>query len=269
VTGPAETPAWIRSRPPLPLAMLAFAALVFLALPLAGLALRAPWAQLPAQLASPAVRSALYLSLVASLMATALACVLGFPLAWLFARAQLPGLALLRGLATLPLVLPPVVGGVALLLAFGRLGILGRWLDSALGLTLFGTTAAVVLAETFIALPFVVISVEAALRAMDRRYEDASATLGATKWTTLRRVTLPLIAPGVGAGALLAWARALGEFGATITFAGNLPGATRTMPVAVFTELQKEVDGAIALSLILVAVSLLILVVLRDRWLAV
>jgi molybdate transport system permease protein len=257
----------VTARPPLVLAVLGLAAVVFLVLPLAGLLLRAPWSMLFDQIASPAVRSALSLSLIASVMATALACLLGLPLAWLLARVEMRGLSLVRGLATLPLVLPPVVGGVALLLAFGRLGLVGQWLESAFGLTLFGTRAAVVLAETFIALPFVVITVEAALRTMDRRYEDASATLGATRWMTFRRVTLPMVAPALGSGALLAWARALGEFGATITFAGNLPGETRTMPVAVFTELQKEVDGAIALSMILVAVSLVILVALRDRWL--
>jgi molybdate transport system permease protein len=260
-------PARVTARPPLVLAVLGLAAVVFLVLPLAGLLLRAPWSTLIDQITSPAVRSALSLSLIASVMATALACLLGLPLAWLLARVEMRGLSLVRGLATLPLVLPPVVGGVALLLAFGRLGLVGQWLESAFGLTLFGTRAAVVLAETFIALPFVVITVEAALRTMDRRYEDASATLGATRWVTFRRVTLPMVAPALGSGALLAWARALGEFGATITFAGNLPGETRTMPVAVFTELQKEIDGAIALSLILVAVSLVILIALRDRWL--
>jgi molybdate transport system permease protein len=192
--------------------------------------------------------------------------IFGLPLAWLLARVEFPGRSLLRGLITLPVVLPPVVGGVALLLALGRLGLVGRWLESAFGITLFGSVAAVVIAETFVAMPFFVISVEAALRSMERRYEDAAQTLGASNWTVLRRVTIPLIGRGIGAGAMLAWARALGEFGATITFAGNLPERTQTIPLAVYIELQSEVEGAIALSILLVAVSLTVLVVLRDRW---
>jgi molybdate transport system permease protein len=252
---------------PIPIVVLGAFTTLFLALPLAGLIVRAPWADLTHYLASTEVRSALGLSLVASLSATVLAVVFGLPLAWLLARADFPGRSLLRGLTTLPLVLPPVVGGVALLLALGRLGIVGRWLDSALGVTLFGTKAAVVIAETFVAMPFFVLTVEAALRSMDLRFEDAAATLGAGRWTTFRRVTVPLIAPALGSGAVLAWARALGEFGATITFAGNLPGTTQTIPIAVFTQLQRDVDGAIVLSLVLVAVSLAILVMLRDRWL--
>jgi molybdate transport system permease protein len=176
------------------------------------------------------------------------------------------GRSVVRGLAILPLVLPPVVGGVALLLALGRTGLVGRVLDSAFGLTLFGTVPGVVIAETFVAMPFLVLTVEAALRSMDRRYEDAASTLGAGKWLIFRRVTVPIIGPSLGAGAVLAWARALGEFGATITFAGNLPGTTQTIPLAVYSQLQREPGGAIALSIVLVAVSLVVLVTLRDRW---
>jgi molybdate transport system permease protein len=238
----------------------------FFLLPLVGLITRAPWADLGDYLAAPEIRSALGLSLVASLLATVLTTVLGLPLAWVLARGDFPGRSVLRGITTLPLVLPPVVGGVALLLVLGRLGIVGRLLESAFGVTLFGTKAAVVIAETFVAMPFFVLTVEAGLRSMDTRYEDAAATLGAGRWMTFRRVTLPLIAPALGSGAVLAWARALGEFGATITFAGNLPGETQTIPIAVFTQLQRDVDGAIVLSLVLVAVSLTILVTLRDRW---
>jgi molybdate transport system permease protein len=181
------------------------------------------------------------------------------------ARARLPGRSVLRALVTLPLVLPPVVGGVALLLAFGRRGIVGRHLDAWFGVTLPFTTTAVVLAETFVAMPFLVITVEGALRGADIRYEEASATLGASRWTTFRRVTLPLIAPSVLAGAVLCWARALGEFGATITFAGNFPGTTQTMPIAVYIALETDPDAAIALSLVLLVVSVVILVALRDR----
>ena len=241
--------------------------IVFLAAPLAGLLVNAPWDELPGQLTSPEIRSALGLSLVASLSATALAALFGIPLAWLLARVEFPGRGIVRALTTLPLVLPPVVGGVALLLAFGRVGLVGSLLDSLFGMRFFGTTAGVVIAETFVALPFLVLTVEGALHSADRRYEQAAATLGAGRWLTFRKVTLPSIAPAAVAGAGLAWARALGEFGATITFAGNLPGVTQTMPLAVYSELQRNLDGAIALSLVLVAISLAIFVSLRGRWL--
>lgn len=212
-----------------PLALLAPAllGLAFLLVPLLALVVRAPWSDLPEQLTSPAVWDALRLSLVCATTATALSLVVGVPLAWLLARTDFPGRSLVRALVTLPLVLPPVVGGVALLLALGRNGIVGQWLDEWFGITLPFTTAGVVLAETFVALPFLVISVEGTLRAADPRFEEAAATLGASRFTAFRRVTLPLIAPGVAAGAVLAWARALGEFGATITFAGNFLAAPR------------------------------------------
>ena len=190
------------------------------------------------------------------------------PLAWVLARAEFPGRRLVRALVTVPLVLPPVVGGVALLLVFGRRGLLGGWLDQTFGVSLPFTTAGVVVAEAFVAMPFLVIAVEGALRGADARYEEAAATLGATRWTAFRRVTLPLIAPGVAAGAVLCWARALGEFGATITFAGNFPGRTQTMPLAVYLALEQDVDAAIVLSLVLLAVSVGILAALRDKWVA-
>lgn len=255
-----------RRRPPLIFVIPAGMTAVFLAVPLVGLVLRAPWSELGGQLASPEILDALWLSLVCSLWATVLSVVFGVPLAWLLARARFRGRSLLRALTTLPLVLPPVVGGVALILALGRLGIVGRPLESLFGVRLFGTTAGVVIAETFVALPFLVLTVESGLRSIDRRFEDAASTLGAGRVRTFATVTLPLIAPSLGAGAVLAWARALGEFGATITFAGNLPGVTRTIPLAVFVELQGRIEGAITLSLILVAVSLVVLVALRERW---
>ena len=192
---------------------------------------------------------------------------LGVPLAWVLARSRIRGRSVLRALVTVPLVLPPVVGGVALFLVLGRQGIIGSWLDDAFGITIPFTTAAVVIAETFVAMPFLVISVEGALRAADARFEDVAATLGADRWTTFRRVTLPMVAPGVAAGAVLCWARALGEFGATITFAGNFPGTTQTMPLAVYLALQRDPEAAIVLSLVLLAVSLATLLLLRDRWL--
>jgi molybdate transport system permease protein len=251
---------------PVPLLVPAVLAVAFLALPLAGLVIRAPWGELGPQLAGPAVGQALRLSLVSATAATGLSLVLGVPLAWVLARSQARGRSVLRALVTVPLVLPPVVGGVALFLVLGRQGIVGRWLDQALGVTIPFTTTAVVIAETFVAMPFLVISVEGALRAADARFEDAAATLGADRWTTFRRVTLPLVAPGIAAGAVLCWARALGEFGATITFAGNFPGTTQTMPLAVYLALQQDPDAAIVLSLVLLVVSVATLLLLRDRW---
>ncbi|ROP54585.1 ABC transporter permease [Streptomyces sp. PanSC9] len=251
---------------PLPLLLPGLIALVFLLLPLLALLLRAPWRSLPEQLTSPEVWQALQLSLITATAATAVSLVLGVPLAWLLARTEFPGRGLVRALVTLPLVLPPVVGGVALLLAVGRNGVVGQWLDSWFGITLPFTTAGVVIAEAFVAMPFLVISVEGTLRAADPRYEEAATTLGASRFTAFRRVTLPLIAPGVAAGSVLAWARALGEFGATITFAGNFPGRTQTMPLAVYLALQNDPEAAIALSLVLLAVSIAVLAGLRDRW---
>jgi molybdate transport system permease protein len=244
----------------------ALVALAFLVLPVAGLLVRAPWSTLGTRLAQPEILDALRLSVVCATLATAVCLVLGVPLAWVLARAPFPGRRLVRALVTVPLVLPPVVGGVALLLALGRNGLVGQWLYRWFCVSLPFTTAGVVVAEAFVALPFLVISVEGALRAADLRYEDAAATLGASRWTTFRRVTLPLIAPGIGAGAVLCWARALGEFGATITFAGNFPGRTQTMPLAVYLALENDPQAAIVLSLVLLAVSVVVLAGLRGRW---
>jgi molybdate transport system permease protein len=258
----------LRSRAggtPWPLGVPAVVAMVFLVLPLVGLLIRAPWAALPSLLSDPTVGQALRLSLVTATLATAVSLVVGVPLAWVLARVRFPGRPLVRALVTLPLVLPPVVGGVALFLALGRRGLVGQYLDRWFGLTIPFSPLAVVLAETFVAMPFLVVTVEGALRAADTRYEEASATLGASRWTTFRRVTLPMIGPSVLAGSVLCWARALGEFGATITFAGNFPGRTQTMPIAVYLALENDPDAAIALSLVLLAVSVVILVSLRDR----
>ncbi|TMM32795.1 MAG: molybdate ABC transporter permease subunit [Actinobacteria bacterium] len=253
-------------RVPLGLLVPAVLGLAFLALPLAGLLLRAPWSTLPQRLAQPGVLTALRLSLQTATIATALCLLLGVPLAWLLARVEFPGRRVVRALVTVPLVLPPVVGGVALLLVFGRRGIVGRWLAGTFGITLPFSTAGVVLAEAFVAMPFLVIAVEGALRGADTRYEEAAATLGARRWTTFTHVTLPLVAPGITAGAVLCWARALGEFGATITFAGNFPGRTQTMPLAVYLALETDMKAAIVLSLILLTVSVAVLAALRDRW---
>ena len=256
-----------RSSPPPAFIVLAALGALFFILPLAGLLLRMPWSSAWRLLTSSDVLTALRLSLFASLSATAIAILLGVPLAWTFARTDFPGRALLRALTVLPMVLPPVVGGVALLLAFGRNSLVGGWLLTWFGIHLPFTTAGAIMAETFVAMPFLVITVEAGLRQMDRRFEDAARTLGARRWTVFFRVTLPLIRPALIAGAVLCWARALGEFGATITFAGNFPGTTQTMPLAVYLALETNPDAAIALSLVLLAVSLIVLVALRHRWL--
>jgi molybdate transport system permease protein len=243
-------------------------ALTFLVLPVVAVLWRAPWGSLLSDLTEGTAQQALRLSLVTTLITTALCLVVGVPLAWLLARTTFRGQRLVRALVTLPLVLPPVVGGVALLMVLGRNGIVGRWIDEAFGVTIPFTTTAVVLAQSFVALPFLVISVEGAFRGSDARYDDAAATLGAGPWTTFRRVTLPLAWPGIASGAILCWARALGEFGATITFAGNFPGTTRTMPTEVYLALQTEPDAALALSVVLIVVSVLVLTLLRDRWLS-
>jgi molybdate transport system permease protein len=255
-------------RLPLALVLPAVLGLAFLVVPLAGLLAQAPWSTVPSRLFSAEVGQALRLSLVCASSATVVCLLLGVPLAWVLARAQVPGRGLIRALVTVPLVLPPVVGGVALLLVLGRRGLIGARLDLWFGVTLPFTTAAVVIAEAFVAMPFLVISVEGALRAADPRYEEAAATLGASRWLTFRRVTLPSIAPGVVAGAVLCWARALGEFGATITFAGNLPGRTTTMPLAVYLALETDPDVAVVLSIVLLAVSVAVLACLRERWIS-
>jgi molybdate transport system permease protein len=253
-------------RAPFGFVPLAAVAVVFLTLPLVALLVRAPWRSLPGDLTAPGVLTALRLSIVCSIGALCLSLVFGVPLAWLLARGRFRGRNVVRALVLLPMVLPPVVGGVALLLAFGRHGIAGQWLDRLFGITLPFSTAGAMLAETFVAMPFLVITVEAGIRAMDRRYEDAAATLGAGRWRTFRLVTLPLIAPALAAGGALCWARALGEFGATITFAGNLPGTTQTMPLAVYLAMENNPEAAITLSLVMLAISLAVLVGLRSHW---
>ncbi|WP_431887793.1 ABC transporter permease [Nocardiopsis alba] len=257
------------ARVPWVLVLPALVGLLFLLLPLVGLLVRAPWATMGRRIVDPEVLTALWLSLSTSTAATLVSLILGVPLAWLLARTEFPGRRLVRALVTVPLVIPPVVGGVALLLVLGRNGIVGQYLYSWFGLTLPFTPAAVVVAQVFVAMPFLVIGVEGALRGADRRYEEAAATLGAGRVTVFTRVTLPMILPGIGAGAVLCWARALGEFGATITFAGNFPGTTQTMPLAVYMAMQRDPEAAIVLSLVLLLVSLAVLATLRERWMSV
>jgi molybdate transport system permease protein len=253
-------------RPPAVLVALAIVGVGFFALPLVGLAARTPWSDLPTLLTSNVVLDALRISLIASVAATVISFIIGVPIAFVLARAEFWGKSIVRALVLLPLVLPPVVGGVALLFALGRRGVVGGPLHEATGIVLPFSMAGVVVAVTFVAMPFVVITVEAALRNLDTRFEGAAASLGAGSWTVLRRVTIPMILPSLLSGLALTWARAFGEFGATVTFAGNIQGRTQTMPLAVFVALESDRATATALSLAMVAVSLLVLVLLRDRW---
>ncbi|MFE5964420.1 ABC transporter permease [Streptomyces sp. NPDC056463] len=255
-----------RARPPLALALPALAAVAFLALPLLGILVRTEWGELADHLSSPGTVEALKLSLVVSFWALGLSLVLGVPLAWLLARVPFPGKAFVRSLVLLPMVLPPTVGGVALLLAFGRRGLLGPWLENTFGITLPFHTSGAVIAATFVAMPFLVISLEGALGGLRPRYEETAASLGASPVRVFFTVTLPMVAPGVVAGAALTWARALGEFGATITFAGNLPGTTQTLPLQVYLLLQDEPEAATSVSLLLLAIAMGVLVALRGRW---
>jgi molybdate transport system permease protein len=252
---------------PLVAVLLAFVAVAFFTLPLIGLLRKVPWSSLWDDLSDPAARDAIRLSVECSLWSTFFSLLFGVPLAYVLARSRFPGRSLVRALVVLPMVLPPVVGGVALLFAFQRTnGLVGGLLYDVFGFQFTFSKWGVVLAETFVAMPFLVITAEAGFRQMDRRYEDAAATLGAGRWTVFRRVTVPMVGPALIAGAALAWARALGEFGATITFAGNIQGRTQTTPLAVYLLLEQKQPVAIALSVVLLAVSIVVLVSLRDHW---
>ncbi|MCM2577200.1 ABC transporter permease [Streptomyces meridianus] len=251
---------------PLALAVPGVLAVVFLVVPLAGILARTPWSRLGTHLADEDVTRALTLSLTVSLCALGLSLLLGVPLAWLLARAHFRGKALVRSLVLLPMVLPPTVGGVALLLGFGRRGLLGPWLEDALGVTLPFHTSGAVVAATFVAMPFLVISLEGSIAGLRPQYEETAASLGASPLRVFRTVTLPAVAPGLVAGAALTWARALGEFGATITFAGNLPGTTQTLPLQVYLLLQNRPEAATSVSLLLLGVAMAVLIALRGHW---
>ena len=254
-------------RPPLPVLVLATVAALFFALPFVGLLWRLPWSTLLSVLGEEEVRLALWVSIRSSLAATALSLLFGVPLAWVLARVGFPGRGLVRALCTLSMVLPPVVAGTALFFTLGRNGLFGQWIYRWFGFRLPFTIWGVIVAQTFVAMPFLVLTVEASLRQFDDRFEEAARTLGASRWYAFRHVTLPAIRPGLVAGAVLAWARALGEFGATITFAGNYPGTTQTMPLATYIELNSDPEKALVLSLVLIVVSFSVLIGLRDRWL--
>ncbi|MFJ6948059.1 ABC transporter permease [Streptomyces wuyuanensis] len=251
---------------PVTLVIPALLAVAFLLLPLIGILVRTQWGELSDHLTAPGTLEAVRLSLLVSFWALGLSLFLGVPLAWLLARVDFPGKAFVRSLVLLPMVLPPTVGGVALLLAFGRRGILGPWLEGTFGITLPFHTSGAVLAATFVAMPFLVISLEGALGGLRPRYEETAASLGASPVRVFFTVTVPMVAPGLIAGAALTWARALGEFGATITFAGNLPGTTQTLPLQVYLLLQDQPEAATSVSLLLLAIAMLVLVALRGRW---
>ncbi|MFJ8667538.1 ABC transporter permease [Streptomyces sp. NPDC093600] len=255
-----------RPRTPIALAVPALLAVAFLLLPLIGVLARTEWGELAGHLTGPGTVEALRLSLIVSFWALGLSLLLGVPLAWLLARVPFRGKAFVRSLVLLPMVLPPTVGGVALLLAFGRRGLLGPWLESTFGVTLPFHTSGAVVAATFVAMPFLVISLEGALGGLRPGYEETAASLGASPLRVFLTVTMPMVAPGLAAGAALTWARALGEFGATITFAGNLPGTTQTLPLQVYLLLQEEPAAATSVSLLLLAIAMAVLIALRGRW---
>ncbi|NCT91576.1 molybdate ABC transporter permease subunit [Cellulomonas sp. APG4] len=253
-------------RVPVPRWVLVPAALgaALVVLPLVALAARVDPAQLAGLVTSEGARAALGLSLRAAAVSTMVCVLLGVPLALVLARGAGRGTTVLRALVLVPLVLPPVVGGLALLMTFGRRGLLGRYLEVA-GVQIAFSTTAVVLAQVFVALPFLVLTLEGALRTAGTRYERVAATLGARPTTVLRRVTVPLVAPGLASGAVLAFARALGEFGATLTFAGSLQGVTRTLPLEVYLQRETDPDAAVALSLVLVLVAVVVVVLTHAR----
>lgn len=250
---PASTPSGLPRWVLLP----ALAGAVFVLLPLVAVVARVDWSRFGTLVTSESSRAALALSLRTSAAATALCLLLGVPLALVLARTSFPGQRLVRSLLLLPLVLPPVVAGIALLYTFGRRGLLGHTLE-VLGVTVAFTTAAVVLAQAFVALPFLVVSLEGTLRTVGQRYEVVAATLGARPTTVLLRVTLPLVLPGLASGTVLSFARALGEFGATLTFAGSLQGVTRTLPLEIYLQRETDADAAVALSLVLVVLAVLV-----------
>jgi len=256
----------LSSKLPATLTWVGFVAFALLALPVAGLLQRAPWSALPSILSSSEVLQALRVSLIVSLAAAATCLVLGLPLAFVLARRRLRFPRLIRAVVMLPMVLPPVVAGTALLFALGRRGLVGQWLDNWFGVSLPFTTAGAVIAAAFVALPFFVVTVEAALRQAGDELDEAAATLGAGAWSRIVHVALPTIRPALFAGIGLAWARALGEFGATLTFAGSFGGRTRTLPLETYLALERDPEAAVAVSLILIAVALAVLVALRDRW---
>jgi molybdate transport system permease protein len=256
-----------RRRTPGAITALAALGAAFVGLAFLGLIVRTPWLRVGEILGSDTALDALRISLLVATAAAAISFVAGFPIAWLLARGAFRGKTLLRGLVVLPLVMPPVVAGVGLLAAFGRRGVMGSRLYDWFGVQITFSTWAAIMAASFVSIPLAVLALEAGLRGLDERLEDAASTFGASRWYVLRRITLPLLGPQMAAALVLSWARALGEFGATITFAGNLKGRTQTLPLAVFEQLQTDPDAAFALSMLLIVVALAVILSLRGRFL--
>lgn len=256
----------MRTRLPRRVRIIALLVIALVATPLFSLLFRVPWARLPSILRQEIVTDALVLSLTSSVLAAFIALFLGIPVAILLSRLDGLFASVTRAMMMLPMVLPPVVGGAALLFAFGRRGTLGSALEEASGLVLPYSLGGVVLANAFVAMPFVVLTIEGSLRGLDSRFELAAASLGANEFRTMIKVVLPMVRSSLIAAGVLAWARALGEFGATITFAGNIPGKTQTLPLAVFVAMETDQEAALAMSLVLILVSLGVLLTMRDRW---
>lgn len=256
-----------KKKIPVAVSVLVVCTLLFLAVPLLSVLLRTPWRDLQDLLGTSQVQNALWISLQTSLISALLCCVLGVPVAWFLARSAMPGIRFLRTLCVAPMVLPPVVGGIALLTAFGRRGIVGQWFYDWWGVSLPFTRTAVVMAQVFVALPFLVLALESAFRQIDTGLEDAARTLGASPLRIFLTVGLPQTRHALVAGAVLAWARSLGEFGASITFAGSFPGRTQTLPMAVYEFVSVDYQQSLVLSLILIVVSVVVLGSMRGRWL--
>jgi molybdate transport system permease protein len=240
---------------------------LFVIVPLIAILLKIDWVHFIPLITSESSRAALLLSLKTATASTVVCALIGVPMAVVLARGRFPGQSILRALVLLPLVLPPVVGGLALLYTFGRQGLLGEYLE-VFGIRIAFSTTAVVLAQSFVSLPFLVVSLEGALRSAGNQYETIAATLGARPTTVLRTVTLPLVLPGLMSGAVLAFARSLGEFGATLTFAGSLQGVTRTLPLEIYLQRETDPDAAVALSLLLIVVAAAIVIASASRRLA-
>jgi molybdate transport system permease protein len=256
-----------KRRTPAVFVVLAALAVALVGLTLLGLIVRTPWSRIGEVLTSDTALTALRISILVATAAAAVSFLAGFPLAWALARGTFRGKTLVRGLVVLPLVMPPVVAGVGLLAAFGRRGIVGSRLYDWFGIQITFSPWAAILAASFVSIPLAILALEAGLRGLDERLEDAASTFGASRWYVLRRITLPLLGPQMAAALVLSWARALGEFGATITFAGNLKGKTQTLPLAVFEQLQSDPEAGFALSMLLIAVALAVILLLRGRFL--
>ena len=256
----------MRNRLPRRVRVLALLVVALVAMPVVSLLWRVPWSRMPSLLTEQVVRDALLLSLLSSVLAAFVAVTVGIPVALLLSRMEGVLASVTRALIMLPMVLPPVVGGAALLFAFGRKGTLGSTLEEVTGLVLPYSLGGVVLANAFVALPFVVLTIEGSLRSLDPRFELAAASLGANEFKTTVRVVLPMVRGSLVAAGFLAWARALGEFGATITFAGNIPGKTQTLPLAVFVAMETDQEAALAMSVVLILISLGVLLTMRERW---